>query len=289
MPKKNALSQLVQTIKEEKKAERSISTTLRKIIDDYCVSGEFDGYLQTQGHIDVPKNQGVRLGRWRASAAGKCVQWQAFDAAAREKPGKIAAAVQRRTAKNQRALQNGTFGHLRWATLFDALHHKGVVRTICAEQTQYDKEWQLTGTADRVVDLFYLGDLCRVVIDFKTMNSRRFQHLAAPEVSDMLQQHAYHKFPEFKADFWVMMYENKDTHELKLFDAPYSDVAMARLRNNYRIADVWVNAFLAEKKRERLPLIVDHCNYCPYEEACLVENPDLREQQKRIGDDDHRD
>jgi hypothetical protein len=281
------LAAFVTSIKEETKAERSASATLRKIIDDYSMSGKFDAYLAA--HKDdlatyVSDQSLPRRSRFRASQVGKCLQETAF---------KIAGFPEHRTsskrpARQYRALHNGTFMHLRYHLMFDAMHEAGLVTTLYSEDLVYLDALDLSGTVDRVVEFPYLGKTIRAVLDFKSIKAAYFDALIKPETPHAKQQHAYDLFDKYHADVWLMVYENKDTHELKLYDFPYSDLTKQQIIRELRM----VSEFVAQvangipiEDRIKLPLVVTWCRYCPYDPSCLLQHPDLREQQEGIGEE----
>lgn len=304
MPKKpSPLAQVVAAIKEEAKAATSPSATLLKIINDFCLetvwderrnrfTTKFDHYLSNHAsdlakYIDTDNT--VRKGRWRASAAGKCLQQQAFEVVQRENPNLfIKPKEPPRPARQMRALFNGTFGHIRWHILFDALHEEGKVRTISSEERRFTDKIPggLSGTQDILVEFEFENEMLRALIDFKTIRSRYFKALVGPQEDHMMQHEGYDELG-YDADFWMMLYEDKDTHELKIYDTGYSDIAKRKLRKNYELANIWVDQYAAgTTPRVELPLIVTWCRYCPWQQLCLVEHPNLRELQEKNHDDE---
>ena len=301
MAKKSAssgLAAIVGSIKADDKAKKSPSTYLRKVIDDYCLEEVFDPrrnrmttlfdfYLST--HADDLKKyidtaEGERKGRFRGSAAGKCPQQQAYDIVYREAPTMLTPGVITRPARQIRALYNGTFGHVRWHMMFDALHERGLVRTIFAEEHRLNVELDMSGTLDRMIEFEFENETLHAVLDFKTMKARYFELLTGPNEDHMLQHHSYDKL-DFKADFWMMLYENKDTHDLKIYDTPYSEVAQRKLVSIYEKMTNWIEQFKrGDVQRIELPLVVDWCRYCPWQKPCAQEHPDLTDQQSRVGD-----
>jgi hypothetical protein len=288
MPKrKSALSEFLSELKSETKAEKSASATLKKIIDDYCLSGEFDAYLVA--HADdlakyIGDNARARPQRHRASQIGKCAQQQAFKLAGIPKTPIRAS----RPATQMRALYNGTFVHIRYHMIFDALHAKGSVRTLYAEHLAVNEELSLSGTVDRVIEFEYLGKTIRVVVDYKSIKAFYFDHLIKPQPDHAKQQHAYELLRCFDAHLWMMLYENKDTHELKIYDMPYDELQLHKLIRTMK--DVETYAQQAKEKvpmeeRIDLPLTVAWCRYCEYEPSCELQHPNLIELQ-RAGDAD---
>jgi hypothetical protein len=278
-----SLKELVGEIKAEKKAERSPSETLKKIIDDYSLSGRFDRYVNAHkeelaryisDHESSPT-------LFRASAAGKCQQYQAFKAVDQPYTDTV-----NRPGRQMRALYNGTFGHLRWHFMFDALDEAGLVISEAAEESHVHPEISLSGSIDRRITFDYMGVPFKAVIDYKTIASRYWKMLVKPQWDHFMSQHAYDLLG-FEGDAFMLLYENKDTQELKIYDNPYDEVTRRRLRTMYANMTKWVAQYkLDEQPRIVLPLIVRWCKWCEFQKACLQEHPDLPEQQKRIGEEE---
>lgn len=155
-PKRTALQAFVSDIKANDKAKISPAKALEKIIDDYCMTKAFDTYIQN--HADdvaryLKPDHSTRPGVWRASAAGKCMQEQAFNKVAWWAGRFEVSPARERKPENMRALSNGTFGHVRWHLLFDALHELALVRTLHAEELRYYAPAMLSGTVDRVIEI----------------------------------------------------------------------------------------------------------------------------------------
>ena len=306
--KVSALTAFVKQLKDETKAEKSPSAMLKKMIDDYCLSGNFDAYLnkhksKIESYI---ADQGLpRTSRHRASQVGKCAQASAFALANKqyrtahptenlgtEIPVPYSTMRSIRPARQFRALYNGTFFHLRTHIMFDALHDNGTVRTLYAEHLAYNEEFSLSGTVDRVIEFDYLGETYRGVVDYKSIKSHDFDALIKPQTDHIWQQHAYDLLGLYKAHGYVMLYENKDTHDLKIFDRPYDEILRYKIIRELKQIEEYalqvVNGVPFENRID-LSLVVTWCRYCPYEMACKLQHPDLEERQLRIGDDDDDD
>jgi hypothetical protein len=299
----SALSRFVQSIKDEDRASHSIGDTLKKILDDYTGSREFQQYCSDHAEDAakyLKKQEGERQGRWRASSAGKCVQAQAFDVVLNELAEKLddhdwfkeARTTNPlhvpllyievvRPARQVRALDNGTFGHVRWHMVFDALHEKGIVTTLFAEELRYYPLLQLSGTCDRVVEFKYGGKMVRAVIDFKTIKTRYFTTLIGPQRDNAAQQHAY-DLMGFGADVFIMLYECKDDQELKLYDRPYDPDLIATMDREYKLANRWVDQLLEGRKPDvELPLETSWCSWCPWNKTCAKLHPDRPDLVKK--------
>ena len=265
------LKGLIDDIKAETKAELSPSNWLKKIVDDYLLEDTFKDYLfahreDCAKYLDEP---GKAPGRFRASSAGSCLQQQAFKAVEKE-GATLKLTIITRPARNARALLNGTFGHIRWHMVFDALDALGRVKTLAAEVRQYDSVLQMTGAFDRFVQFEYAGTMLNVMVDFKTVKAYGFANLAGAEKSHKAQQHGYKLLnPQYDIDRWMMLYEDKDTQELKLFDYEYDELLLDLLRQRYKLANQWVHEYLwSEFVSFKLPLDKQWCAWCPYQVPC---------------------
>jgi hypothetical protein len=296
--KKSPLAAFVGKIKEEHKALDSPSATLAKLIDDYCKTPHFDTYLAAHRHdlVQYVDDKRQIRKRFRASAAGKCQQQQAFSVLALEglPPGtKFIKSVVDRPARQYRALHNGTFSHLRWHLVFDALHEQCIVTTYRKEAYRVNHELDLDGTCDRIIGFPFDGREIVAIIDFKTIKSRYFERLIRPQDDHRMQHHAYRELHYEQdigrpIDCWLMLYEDKNDHTLKIYDQPYDELTIKKLRRMYRDIPAWLEEMrrIDLPKTTKLPLIVTWCKVCEYQDACLLEHPDLKEQQLKIGEAD---
>lgn len=277
--KPSALDLFISNIKARDKAERSPSETLKALVESYTGSDEFDKYmLANSWRIPqyIKASEGVKT-RYRGSAAGKCVQQQAFNVLMHETPeSSILVGTEGfvRPARQMRALHNGTFGHARWHLVFDGLHERGEVETLCNEVRNVSSTLNLSGSLDRMIAFPFEGERFTAVIDFKTMKSGYWMPLREPQADHARQHHAY-RILGWKANAWMMLYENKDTHELKIYDREYDDVITKELLNNYAIMETWVgevenNAPLTVT----LPLETTWCGFCNFRKPCKLLHPE---------------
>jgi len=274
------LAKFTASIKAVDKAKRNPAESLVAIIDAYTESGQFDTYI-TEHAADVVKYlkpETKRAGRWRASAAGKCLQEQAFNVVDREKPGRFkrGPAITPRRVETLRALANGTFTHIRWHMLFDALRANGEVETLFAEDLRYYEDGKLSGTVDRVIEFRFDGEIIRAVIDFKSMKTTYFDPLLEPADDHEMQQMAYSLF-KYDASWWMMLYECKNTHKLKVYARKYDELKIGKVYDNLRKLNNWVDLVVVgaiNDQLPRLPLITTWCRYCQWNAPCKALNPE---------------
>jgi len=259
------LADFAKEFKRQDRAQEDVSAYLGKVIDDYMVDPDrLDDYVSE--HLDkvklyFTKPDGITRQPYRASSAGKCLQQQAFKA--RDWPETDA--VNRKPAQ-QRALSTGTFIGVRWHMVFDALHDLGLVETIAAEVRFSNPTLHLGGSPDRIIRVPIL-DREPIILDFKTIKARYWEQLLAPQQAYIDQVHAYKLLMEGLSEYtqptrYCILYENKNTHELKIYDRPFEDAKLHQLRENYDMLEHW------DGIEPTLPLNTDWCIYCPWQKAC---------------------
>jgi hypothetical protein len=270
----SALSKFVGAVKGKTKAETSISKFLQHIIEEYTSSGGFDAYLDKHYEDAAkylrPTHAGPRKGIFRASSAGKCMQAQVFGIVKEPQTDIVS-----RPPRQTRALWNGTFAHIRWHMLFDALNEKGVVKTLACEEQRYVQAQELSGSIDRLIQFVFNGKTVTACVDYKTIKRQYYDALYGPKEDNAWQQYAYNLM-EWGADVWVMIYENKDSHDLKVYDREYDADKIEELKEKYRLGIQWVKSYKKKSKEElpKLPLITEWCNWCEWQKRCLELNPD---------------
>lgn len=279
---KYSLAALVKEIKSDHKATKSASATLQQLIDDYLLSGEFDKYLHHHRHdlakyIADPYETSEML--FRASQAGVCPQKQAYSALNKLMQREGAADTgpeEDRPVTQVQALYNGTFTHLRWHLLFDALAEKGMIEVLASEELKISVVYNLSGHIDKQIRFEFGGANITSIIDFKSIKSFYFQQLVKAKDDHKAQQYAY-RLLGFNADRWLMLYECKDTHIRKLYDLEYDEVELQRLKQMYASMNAWVDEAIRGiplAQRVHLDLIQDWCKSCGFNELCLTEHPD---------------
>lgn len=138
-----------------------------------------------------------------------------------------------------------------------------------------DKERKLSGTVDRVIQYEFEGKQITVVLDFKSMKDSYWNPLLQPTAENELQQCAY-DILGYKADFFGLLYENKDNHRLKIYIREYNGEKVSEVYDNLRKLNNWTDLVLAgaiDDQLPPLPLITTWCQFCPWTEACKKLNP----------------
>jgi hypothetical protein len=256
------LSDFAKEFRREDKSKTDISAYLAKVVDDYMADVDrFDDYVATHRHRVAElfqKADPATKQPYRASAAGKCLQQQAFKA--RDIPETDA--ITRKVAA-QRALSTGTFIGVRWHLVFDALHELGLVETVAAEKLFSDPKLYLSGSPDRIIRVpIFDGN---IILDFKTIKARYWEQLLGAQEAYIAQVHAYKLLVEptpYDADRWCILYENKNTHELKIYDQAFDPVRLSNLTSGYWDLADW------DGYSPTLDLNTEWCMYCPWQKAC---------------------
>jgi CRISPR/Cas system-associated exonuclease Cas4 (RecB family) len=109
-----------------------------------------------------------------------------------------------------------------------------------------------------------------IVGEIKTMNSDSFEYLRAkgkPRASHMMQLLIYMKI--LNKSKGVMLYENKNTHELFAFPVEVNETYKAWIDNTFswlqKVRKAWVDKTLPEKNYRSNSKI---CKLCPLKTAC---------------------
>jgi hypothetical protein len=277
----------------EERAAMSATGTLNRIIDDYCRSRDFSEYTAKHtGTIAkyLAGGQQKRATRWRASAAGRCPQQQSYERLLDETAGRdlttptpeydwvATEPPMKPTAR--RALSNGTYAHARWHMTFDALHERGDVQTLAAEEIRFNMDYSVSGTIDRLVTFDVNNAPFTILLDFKTIHNAAFKDLIGPEITHVKQMATYF-FLEFPCDWGMLLYENKNTQAIKLIDVDKSNRQIKSLKDLWRLMGQWVDQMhqgVKLSQRVKLPIIQDWCTTCPYDKMCRVEHPNRDSQ-----------
>jgi CRISPR/Cas system-associated exonuclease Cas4 (RecB family) len=131
---------------------------------------------------------------------------------------------------------------------------------IIASEIPIPKNELLKGTCDAIVSI----DGENYVIDFKSINDYGFQMLTEPKKDHLIQLLIYLYF--FRIEKGIILYENKDTQELKEFViniAEHQDLLNQSLAKAQYLSNCIAQKILPEKTTE-----VWRCEYCAFKEEC---------------------
>ena len=234
---------------------------------------------------------GRRPVRWRASSAGKCPQQQAYyalfeevaDGGVRDPEAdwvldfdfKVVEAPMAPTGR--RALYNGTFMHLRYHLMFDDLHERELVETVMAERLHINYSLDVSGTVDRIVRFSWDDKPLTILLDFKSIRSDFYADLGGVAMADHAKQLSTYFALDFPCDWGMLLYENKDSHAIKIIDVPKNEIMLQWLKDQWKLMTRWVEQMhqgVKHGERVKVPIIETECSRCPFERMCRVEHPE---------------
>jgi len=164
-------------------------------------------------------------------------------------------------ARSLRSFENGDHTHIR---LTSALFSLGIV---CAVEVAIPPNETLHGRADAIVRI----DGSPYVVEFKSINRYAFENrLARPDPDHLKQLQLYLHF--FKLPKGILVYENKDTQDLKEFVVEYDNALVARTLAELGEIRGYVERGVVPSKPDGIEPW--RCDYCPYKATCAkVERP----------------
>jgi CRISPR/Cas system-associated exonuclease Cas4 (RecB family) len=156
-------------------------------------------------------------------------------------------------ARTMRVFESGDHTHLR---IISSLFALGLVK---ATEIDIPNKEVMHGRADVIINLD--GEPC--VVEIKSMNSNSFFKLNAPDPDHYKQIQLYLHYFNIKKG--ILLYENKNTQELKEFQVEYDENIVKEALEKFHI-------LLAQIKSNIVPSAdgIDQwrCMYCPYAEEC---------------------
>lgn len=203
---------------------------LRELIDEF--------YLRRQYEKD--KNH------FYITDAGKCVRAIYFQF--KKYPKKEA------EARILRLLSHGDYTHMR---LMSVLFSLGLVKSA---EIEIPKQEIVNGRADAIISLN--NEL--YILEVKSINKTAFSILKEPNLDHIKQIQLYLHY--FNLPKGILLYECKDTQDIKEFSVEYDKELVEKILNNF--------ANLKEEiTNNKIPEIPEDleawkCGYCPYLEEC---------------------
>lgn len=119
------------------------------------------------------------------------------------------------------------------------------------------------------------------VVEIKSSSDFKFQKLEEPEKAHKMQIQLYMHY--FKIPQGIMIYENKNTQDLKEFELKYDPKLCQEVIKNFGMLKEQIeNEILPPKPTD---LEVWKCEYCDFKEACnKIENETTDNSQQATGD-----
>jgi len=156
-------------------------------------------------------------------------------------------------ARVLRVFESGDHTHLR---IISSLFALGLVK---ATEIDIPNKEIVHGRADVIITV----DGEPMIVEIKSINSASFARLEAPEPDHYKQLQLYLHFFNLKKG--IVLYENKNTQELKEFAVDYDEKTVKECIEKFHI-------LLAQIKSDTIPSVNDvnqwRCSYCPYAEEC---------------------
>ena len=201
-------------------------------------------YLEKQG------NKKARKGKLYISEVGKCPR-QIFFEFKNYQPEK-------RKPETQRALENGDKFHQRMMAALYACPDIEVV----ASEVDIPANDLLSGRVDAIVGV----DDKNYVLELKSIGSYGFKLLVEPRLEHVHQLQLYMNF--FKIPQGILLYENKDNHQLKEFEVEYDPELSCALLENLQQTVSFIQNDKLPPKPEFTKDQEWKCRYCGFRQTC---------------------
>jgi CRISPR-associated protein Cas4 len=156
-------------------------------------------------------------------------------------------------ARVLRVFDHGDYTHLR---IISTLFSLGLVK---ATEIEIPNKEVVHGRADAIINI----DGEPYVVEIKSINSNSFFKLAAPDPDHLKQLQLYLHY--FKIKKGIVIYENKNTQELKEFSVEYSEDLVKELLEKFHILKAQIESNIVPSVEE---VVEWKCSYCPYAEEC---------------------
>jgi CRISPR-associated protein Cas4 len=172
-------------------------------------------------------------------------------------------------ARVMRIFEHGNHTHMR---IMSVLYSLGLVT---ASEITIPENQMIHGRADAIINV--KGQL--YVLEIKSINSTKFRK-DEPDIDHVKQLQLYMFFFNIKKG--IILYENKDTQDLKEFILDYDEGLVKKLFADF-------NQLKEKVEKNVVPEIPEdiedwRCEYCPYIESCekIQEQGNNKQEQKEI-------
>lgn len=156
-------------------------------------------------------------------------------------------------ARMMRVFEHGNHTHMR---IISVLFSLGLVTAV---EVEIPENEMIHGRADAIVSI--KGE--PYVVEIKSVNTAKFRK-DEPDIDHIKQIQLYLYF--FKIKKGILVYENKDTQELKEFPVSYNENLVKELFSFFNSLKEKIDKNLVPE----IPKDIEdwRCEYCPYIEAC---------------------
>ena len=153
-----------------------------------------------------------------------------------------------------RIFDNGDYTHMR---IMSVLFGLGVVRST---EIKIPAQKIISGRADAIIDI----DGKPYIVEIKSSSQYKFNKLSEPEPDHLKQIQLYLYF--FKIPQGILLYEYKNTQNLKEFSIEYDPFLVQNVLKNFE-------ALKEQIDKDIIPAVpedIEHwrCEYCEYKEEC---------------------
>jgi len=184
-----------------------------------------------------------------ASAIGKCERELYYDAFLREKKFE---------PRIMRIFENGDSFHRR---MIRTLYRLKDIRLVSSEISISNNDL-VKGTCDAIISM----NNENYIVDFKSINDFGFKVLDKPKEEHKMQILIYCYFFNIKKG--IIIYENKDTQELKEFIIDYDEKYVKLLLDKIKFINECIKNKILPSKPEFREDERWKCNYCRYRKYC---------------------
>jgi len=191
----------------------------------------------------------VREGSFSASGAGQCLR--------RRQLSYLGYPQTKPNEKTMNIFVNGDFVHLRHQI---AGIQMGYFMT--AEEPLVNEEYNLTGTADAIMDDGGIGEI-------KSINDNGFSGVASygPKKEHNEQIHSYMLAAD--VDHARILYENKNTNELKEFLVKRNPQTVQKIVDDLTLLNEYTSDEVLAPPLATAITMTGECRWCPFQKVCL--------------------
>jgi CRISPR/Cas system-associated exonuclease Cas4 (RecB family) len=169
-------------------------------------------------------------------------------------------------AKLMKIFGAGTSFHERFEDYLKRLEKEGKLKILMMEERLEDEELNFTGKCDSIVEIS--GE--KYLLELKSCGAQKFRLLKEPQADHVIQSHAYmylaNKYKNMGVDKALIIYEDKNYHEMKEFLVPRQDEIEKDLKKKIRS----IYSHVQKKTLPERPYEKDNwqCRYCDYMDYC---------------------
>lgn len=276
-PDKKVLSNLVKAMKREGR------DPLRPLIDEYLIKRKRLRKRRMRTY-EIPVVEDVRPGgRLSPSSICGCKRMAAFKFAGVRGELRI-------DPDNELIFEDGNWRHHKWQAMFldmEKVLGRDRIRVLGIEQRVSNEELYIAGSLDVLLAIrVRRGDgkvWEKYLVDIKGINSQGFSRITmdnAAKAEHVRQVVTYCKLR--KVTKGLLLYENKNTNELRVFHVPFSEKLWGDVQE-------WSEEVIHALENEQLPPMHPDCEggtylweKCPYRRLCYGCEPEVAQRETYV-------